>query len=123
MVPPLITNVPVPSAEFVVLVPCAPMLRIPAFNVQAAVERVVSGKMIGGRVAELSKFAISNEKKSFSLTTNAISGTGIPLASDQAPLVFNMPLIIDVPTAVGTFHFSTTVELLRASPTSKTLSR
>jgi hypothetical protein len=79
--------------------------------------------LIGGLVPELSKFAISNSKKTFLLATNAITGTGIPLAGDAAPLLFEMPLVIDVPTAVGTFHFSTTVELLRTSATSKSWAR
>lgn len=79
--------------------------------------------LIGGLVPELSKFAISNSKKTFLLATNVITGTGIPLAGDAAPLIFEMPLVIDVPTAVGTFHFSTTVEILRTSATSKSWAR
>lgn len=70
-----------------------------------------------GGVAGLSKFSFGNATRGFTLVTTDLAETGIPLAGVAAPLSFNLPIEIEVPTAEGTVKFQTTVELKRTSST------
>ncbi len=76
----------------------------------------------GTPVTELKKFQISNAKKKFILTTNELAGTGIPGVGGGVT-VFNLPIIIDVPTASGNQRLDTTVEIKRSNDQSKSWKR
>lgn len=70
-----------------------------------------------GGAPGLSKFAISNSKKSLSLATDLLAGTAIPVVGDPE-LAHELTVTIEVEVNGGDTHtFETTVELLRSKTT------
>lgn len=55
---------------------------------------------------------IDTNKKAFTIATNALSGTGVPLAGDPAT-AHGLLVRIVIPTAGGAVTFESTVEILR----------
>lgn len=69
-----------------------------------------------GAVAGLLKFQLSNAKRTFTLSTDALAGTGIPDSTGGA-LSHDLDIQIKVSTPDGDITFTTTVEILRTSNT------
>jgi VCBS repeat-containing protein len=69
-------------------------------------------------VPELKKFQINNAKRSFTIKTNELAGTGIP-TTGQAEVVHDLRAWLIVPTADATLVFRTMVEIKRGNSTSK----
>lgn len=68
--------------------------------------------------ALLKSLVISNAKKTFSIVTQEVTGTGIP-ASSTGTLAHTLPLTLSVTTASGILVYETNVELLRKAGSKK----
>ncbi len=71
----------------------------------------------------ITSFIIDNNNHTFTMLASRIAGTNIPLNDPGAPTSYQMQIQLQVPTAVETMIFSSTVEILRKNSTSKTWSR
>ena len=71
----------------------------------------------------ITSFIIDNKNHTFTMLASRIAGTNIPLNDPGAPTSYQMQIQLQVPTAVETMIFSSTVEILRKNSTSKTWSR
>lgn len=78
-----------------------------------------SSKLADSSVTALLKsLVISNAKKSFSLVTQEVAGTGIP-ASTTGTLDFTLPFTLEVTTASGVLTYKTNVQLRRKAGSKK----
>lgn len=90
-----------------------------------AVNLMVSGGIISlpkGAHPDLAKFILDTNKELFTIQTNALAGTGVPLVGNPA-MSHDLLVRIEIPTAGDSIVFGTTVEILRSSPTSKVWKR
>ncbi|MCK6473447.1 MAG: S8 family serine peptidase [Planctomycetes bacterium] len=71
---------------------------------------------LAGPVAGLLKFQLSNAKRTFTISTDALAGTGIP-DSTGGGLRHDLDIQMEVSTPDGDITFTTTVEVLRSSNT------
>lgn len=69
-----------------------------------------------GAVTGLLKFQLSNAKRTFTISTDALAGTGIPDSTGGA-LSHDLDIQMEVSTPDGDITFTTTVEILRTSST------
>jgi hypothetical protein len=77
---------------------------------------------IGGAVFSIPatnvKFGLNGTARTFKINANELVGTGLPLASANAPTVYELPIMFEVPVTGGTNVFETIIELKRPTGTS-----
>ncbi len=66
----------------------------------------------------ITKFTLSNATRSFTVSISA-NDLGLPAAGPAGPMKYDLPLLIEVPTADGPMYFDSIIELERSSGTSK----
>jgi hypothetical protein len=71
----------------------------------------------GSGVAGLKTFVLSNKVRAFILGVTS-SDLGLPAAGSGAPMKYDLPLQIQVPTADGLMTFESIIELKRTSESS-----
>ncbi|MEI6085036.1 MAG: Ig-like domain-containing protein [Verrucomicrobiota bacterium] len=59
-----------------------------------------------GAVSNLTQFSLSSRRQTFQFQTEPITGTGIPLATNGAPLIFQLPVQLVIPTNIVTLSFT-----------------
>jgi VCBS repeat-containing protein len=77
---------------------------------------------IGGSVFTIPdpnvKFALIGTSRSFKISANELSGTGIPASGNGAATSYELPITFEVPTAGGTNVYQTVIEIKRLVGTS-----
>jgi VCBS repeat-containing protein len=64
------------------------------------------------------QFVLDGTKRTFKIGASGLVGTGIPLASANAPTEYELPIMFEVPVVGGTNIFETIIELKRPDGTS-----